>query len=404
MRQASAPLLILALLILPCAAFAGFTETLPAGTWLVDIGFVMSDLNSKWDNENKRVPLIDDLKRFEPGAGIQGILKPEARAQLGVLVNQLHYGVFDNWLVGVGIPVLAYTKVDPKFNWEKGDYQWNLGRPYSESDFWEWAGSMGQPEPEAWEGNKWVLSDILLATRWRFTDKLEWFQDNQVSMAVLAMGALPTGRQQDPEEVVTSGTTTWDLQSNGELGLHLSLDKTFKESMDGRFGLGWDLFYEMRLPHKYRSPEGTKNPLMLNFRPFIGKYYTQKGGDFSGASFQIDVVPYKGPALGTWLVKGDVEKAQALPPMLSFNLRYTFTHVQQSDWDSESPIWDYEMEKGWRPGFKNSIGAQMVVSLLRVGMPMQPYVSYRNLTLIPGQNVRAPNVLTAGSRFLLKFW
>ena len=404
MRQASAPLLILALLILPCAAFAGFTETLPAGTWLVDIGFVMSDLNSKWDNENKRVPLIDDLKQFEPGAGIQGILKPEARAQLGVLVNQLHYGVFDNWLVGVGIPVLAYTKVDPKFNWEKGDYQWNLGRPYSEEDFWQWAGSMGQPKPEKWEGNKGVLGDIQLGLRYRFTDKSEWFRDKGLAMAVLLMGALPTGSQPDPEEVISAGTTSWDLHANGDLGIHLSMDKFFKESLDDRLTLGFEVFYEALLPHRYTSPTGEISPLMLNFRPFTGKHYTIDGGDFSGFSFQTDVVPFKGPALATWLVKGDTSQAEKLPPLLTLSLRYTFNHLQQTDWNSESPIWDWDRERLWRPGYKNILWGQMVVSLLRVGAPIQPYVAYRNLSWIPGKNARAPDVLMMGTRVLLKFW
>jgi hypothetical protein len=297
-----------------------------------------------------------------------------------------------------------YTRVDPKFEWEEGDYQWNLGRSYSEDDFWQWAASMGQPKPEYWEGNKGVLGDIQLGLRYRVTDKNEWFRDNGLAIGLMLMGALPTGKQAEPEEVVTAGATSWDLHFNGDIGVHVGLDKSFKESLDDRLILGLDVYYEWLLPHKYKTPTGEKNPLMLTYSPYVGRYYTVDGGDFSGFSFKTDIVPWKGPARATWLTKGDPEMAEKFPPLLTVSFMYTFTHLQQSDYESESDIWDWEREKTWKPGYKNILGANMTVSLLRLGAPLQPYVSYRNLTWLPSKNCRAPNVFSFGTRALLKFW
>ena len=390
--------------LLPCTASGGFTETLPKGTFLIDESYMISSLDSAYNNQGRKAPLLDPIERYEPGGGLQGIIIPKAKVKYGILVNQLHYGILDNLSIGIGVPVVLYTEVNPNLEWQPGDFQQNLGRPYSEKDFWEWAASMGQPKPQKWIGNKGVLADIQLGLRYRFTDGFTWFDKNGLAMSVLLTGALPTGRQPDPEEIVAAGTTSWDLHSNGDIGLHLSMDKFFKKSLDGRLILGADVFYEFLLPHQYTSPEGEKNPLLLNYRPYVGKHYIIDGGDFSGASFQTDIVPYKGPTLSTWLTKHDMEKAKSLPPFLTLSFRYTFTYLQQTNWESNSEIWDWEREKLWRPGYKNILQGQAVFSLLRIGAPIQPYFAYRNQTWIPGKNCRAADVLNFGVRLLIKAW
>ncbi len=388
----------------PCALFAGFTETVPAETFLFDTSFIMSTIDKRWDDNGKLVPLIDPMVRYEPGAGEQGTLIPNVQADLGILAIQLHYGLTDSLMAGVAVPIVMYTKVDPKFEWEEGDYQWNLGRSYSEQDFWDWAESMGQPKPEKWEGNHGVLSDIILVSRWRFTDGFKWFHDKDLAMAFMFMGALPTGAPAEPEEVVSAGTTTWELHANGDLCFHLGLDKFFTESLGGRLTLGLEAFYEVMLPHEYIAPQGEKNPLMLNIRPYTGRTYVIDGGDFTGFSTQVDVVPIKGKARQTWLTKGRQEMADKFPPVLSLTAKYTFTHLQQSNWESDSDIWDWEQEEQWRPGYKNILFGQATVGLYRFGVPLMPYASYRNLTWLPGKNCRAPNVMGFGIRSVLKFW
>jgi len=404
MRAFQFTLCTLLCLLLPAMAWAGFTETLPQGTFLFDIGYVHSVVENRWDDDGELVPLIDPIERYEPGAGKQGILVPQVRAELAMIAPQVYYGILDNLLFGFGVPIMLYSDVDPRFEWERGDYQWNLGRSYSEDDFWQWAGSMGQPEPQPWRGNEGTLGDVLLGLRFRYSDYWSWFDKHDMALAMMLIGALPTGTPPDPELVITAGTTSWDLHANGEFGIHLSYDKFFKKSLDNRLTLGFEVFYEFFFPREYESSTGEENPLMLTYRPYVGKRYTIDGGDFSGFSVQTDIVPWRGRARQTWLTRSNPDMAANLPPLLTLTLRYTFTHLQQTDWQSNSEIWDWEREKLWKPGYKNILFGQVAFSLLRLGIPLQPYVAYRNLTWIPGKNARAPNVLLAGTKAILKFW
>lgn len=403
-RLAAATALALALL-LPGQLWAGFSETLPKGVFMLDIGLVRSSINSAWKNDGTLGPLIDPLERFEPGGSKQGTITPDVEAKYTVLVNTIQYGLFDSLTLAVGIPVVLETDVRPGLSWEEGDYQWTLGRPYSEEDFWAWAWSMGQPKPGDWTGNRGVLTDMIIGFRWRPTDYLSWFRKVGLASALTVLYAVPTGTPADPEEVVSAGTTAWNLHFQGELGFHLGIDKFFPKALDNRLILGADLFYEIFFKHEYDTPSGVKNPLLLNDAPYAGPTYTVDPGDFIGASFQVDVVPFKGPALATWLSGGSVERAKELPPMVTLTFRYTHIHIGQSDWTSESPLWDWEdQEENWRPGYKNIIQLMASVSLLRVGVPLTPYVMYRNQTWLPGKNFRAANVIATGVRIPLKFW
>jgi len=396
-------LVVLGLLCAPAAGFAGFTETPPAATFLLDETFFVADLEYAYDDEGRRGPLIAPIWRYEPGGGLQGVIIPDARVRFQVLLNQLQYGITDWLSVGVGVPVVIRTAVEPGLRWVPGDYQWTLGRPYSEQDFWDWAASMGQPKPGNWTGNRGVLGDIVIGARWRFSEHFETLRRAGVRLALTAMGALPTGRAADPEEVVAAGTTSWDLHTQGELAFHLSMDKTFAE-LDRRVTVGVDAFYEVFFRHRYRTPSGTKHPLLLNFKPYVGDTYTLDPGDFSGFSVQVEGVPWRGPARATWLTGRDAARAAELPPLVTLGVRYTHVHLAQSDWESRSSLWDWEREKMWRPGFKNILALQVGVSLLRLRVPLDLYGGYRNQTWIGGKNCRASNVWFTGVRVPIRFW
>lgn len=382
---------------------AGFTETPPSGAFVLDETFFVADLEHAYDNAGRLRPLLDPIWRYEPGGGLQGILVPEARVRFVVLLNQLIYGVTDWLAVGIAVPVVLRTTVDPRLSWVPGDYQAALGRAYSEEDFWSWAASMGQGRPGRWTGNRGVLGDIVLGLRWRFSEHVDWFGRHRLEAALSVMGALPTGRPPDPEEITAAGTTSWDLHAQGELAFHLSIERTFPE-LDDRLTVGLDAFYEILFRHRYRTPSGTKHPLLLNLRPYVGETYTLDPGDFSGISVQVEGVLWKGPARGTWLVGGDEARARSLPPLVTMAVRYTHVHLGQSDWDSQSALWDWDREKSWRPGYKNILALQGTVSLLRLGVPAEVYGGYRNQTWIGGKNCRASNVWFSGLRVPLKFW
>jgi len=387
------------------SAFAGgFTETLPPEVFMLDVGASISSVNKSYDDDGGARPLINDIERYEPGGGLQGIIKPNANVNYYILINQLRYGVTKDLTLALGVPVVLGNKVEPRLGWTPGEYQSGLGRPYSAEDFWQWAGSMGQPKPGSWSGNKGVLADIILAARWRFTDRIDAFAQSGFASSIFIFGALPTGKQKDPEQLVAAGTTSWDLHSMGELGFHLSADYRFGEALDDRLLIGLDVFYEFLFKHTYDTPRGTINPLILNQAPYVGDTYDIDPGDFYGFAFTADVAAWKGPVTDNWLARSDANKGEGFPPILSLSVKYTFTYLGQSDWTSKSEIWDWEQEKYWRPGYKNILNAGFVISLLRVGAPMQLYMDYRNQSWIPGKNARAADVFSFGVRAIAKFW
>jgi len=386
------------------AEAGGMTETLPRGGWLLDLAFFLSNLSHMYNDDGELRPLLPEIDRYEPGGGYQGTIIPNANVQYGILAIQLQYGILDYLTAGIGVPVVLYNTIEPDLSWREGDYQQYVGRSYSEDDFWGWAESMGQPKPGKWSGNEGVLSDILLGARYRFSDHFRAMRESEWALALSIYGSLPTGSPPDSEDVVSAGTTSWDLHSQGELAFHLSLDRFFSEHLNGRLLLSLDLFYEVFFRHEYDTPRGTRNPLLLNYQPYVGDTYTIKPGDFWGGSFQVEVIPYYGQARATWLVAGDQGRANSLPPVISCWLRYTHIQIGQSDWQSDSEIWDYQQERNWGPGYKNILTAQLNISFLRLGAPLMLYVRYRNLTWIGGRNSRAADIWTFGTRIPAKFW
>lgn len=403
LARIAATFLAALLMLIGTPARAQFTQTLPKETWMLEISHNHSWLTNGYDNNGRKVELLDRMERYDPGGGLQGIIVPKAKAEYEITVIQLRYGILKYLTAVVGIPIVARTKVVPDLQWIEGDYQWPLGRSYSEDDFWQWAASMGQPKPGKWVGNKGVLSDIVLALRYRFSDHLSALRKVGVGVALTAYYALPTGQKKDPELLTASGATSWELHFQGDLGFHLGVDKTFL-SIDKRITLGFEIFYEAMLPHKYDTPRGTVNPLLLRFEPYVGDTYRIDPGDFMGASVAASFVLWKGPAKGNWLTKGSADRAAKLPPMLTLSFQYTFTYLGQSNWMSNSDLWDWTNEKIWRPGYKNTLTFQLLLSLLRVGVPAQIFFRYRSLSLIPGKNCRAADVLTGGIQIPLKFW
>ena len=385
-------------------AYGGFAEGLPKGTFLLDIQYNFSWLDGAWDNDGKMGPLIPVIERYEPGGGKQGTLIPNANVHYHVMAFQLQYGIFDWLALGFGVPVVIRTDKSPDLQWVSGDFQPNLGRAYSDSDFWQWAESMGQPKPGRWVGNKGALGDLVLGLRFKWSDLIPAFGRAGVDSALTVTGAIPTGRRADPEEVVAAGTTMWDLQTQGNLSMHLGVDKRFDKELDGRLTLGLEVFYDWCAARRYVAPSGQRNPLLMNLQPFIGTSYIIDPGDFVGTSFQVDVVPWKGPARGSWITGSDEEKARAVPPLLTLSFRYTFLRSAQPHYHSQSDLWDYTQEDRWRPGYRNIMTMTGLFSFLRLGAPLQLYFTYRTLSLIPGRNARAADVFTTGIRIPAKFW
>jgi len=390
--------------------FAGFTETLPKGTFMVEESYFHAEVKNSWKKDGTLGPIVDPMDRYEITTGEKlGVLHVPVEASHDVLVSLLQYGILDNWTLVIGLPVILKTEVDPKFEWAPGDDTAEWGVFEDVGMFWEWADKYGQPAIVKWKGNEGVLSDIVLATRLRFTDWISpWFDRQGLAAALTMYGVIPTGAGPDHEEVLSAGTSTWSLHFQGEIGFHLSADYTFR-SLDDRITLGVDVFHEIFLAHEYQAAQGIKHPVILQdeVKEVGAPTYKIDPGDFTGVSGQIDVVPLKGPTWATWLSSQSLENAEEFPPLLTLSFRYTHTRLGQSDWQTpySGSWWEWDdKEEIWQPGYKNILTMTATISLFRMGIPLQVYGGYRNQSWIPGKNFRAANVTSMGFRFPLKFW
>jgi hypothetical protein len=397
--------LVLTVLLAAAPARAMETQVLPKGTWLLDVAYLHSTLDKQWDGQRRATPLIAEIPRYEPGGGLQGILRARPEASFHFLMMQLMYGLTDRLSVALYVPVVLNTSVATNFSWQPGDFQSQLGRSYSEDDFWAWAASMGQPRvPKTWSGNNGALSDIILGARY-LLPQFGWMQRSGFRWAGSLQVALPTGTNMDPEAAVSAGTNLWELHAAGTIEAHLSADQPFLED-DGvsRGNVGADVFYSAFLPRRYTSGRGTVNPLLNNIAAYVGDDYWVDGGDWFGGTLSVDVVPIIGPTRASIVSGNSLEKARTLPPLVTLSLGYTHIRTLQSYWLSDSALWSWDREKLWQPGEKNIVKGTVTVSLLRVGLPLQVYASYRTQDLVPGRFTRPANVFTAGVRALVAFW
>lgn len=388
---------------LPAMAWAGNTATAPKGVFVLDFSYMDATVNQGYNNSRDVVSLIEPIERYEPGGGKQGTITAKPSVVYNLFVSQLLFGVTDDLTVAIGAPLVRQTDIDPKLGWTPGIYQPQLGRPYSEDDFWQWAKSMGQKKPTRWVGNKNTMADIVLGGRWRLP-RNDALKRAGIQSALALQFALPTGTAPDPEELVAAGTTVWDLHNYGDIEAHLSVERPVLFDGVQRFNAGIDLAYSYLRTRTFDTPTGAKNPLLLTFSPYAGKTYELNPGDFFHVTGLVEFAPLLGPTWATFVSGGKLETAQKFPPLLNFLASYTWTHVDQSDWKSESKVWDWGREKLWRPGDKNTIRLQADVSLLRMGLPVQLYAAYRNQEWINGKNTRASNVAIAGLKLILKFW
>ncbi|PZR11880.1 MAG: hypothetical protein DI536_16225 [Archangium gephyra] len=392
-------------LLCASSAFAMETQVLPQGAWMLDLSYWRSSIDKQWGGNRQALPLIEENRRYEPGAGLQGILAPRPKAEFDFLFIQLMYGITDRLSAAVYIPLVLRSHVSTNIQWTPGDYQSPLGRSYSEDDFWAWAGTLGQPRvPADWEGG-FQMSDMILGARYLLPE-FEWMKEHHFRWSGTLQVALPTGSNFDPEAAVSVGTNLWELHAAGDVEVHLSADKQFFVDEYGvpKLNIGADVFYSFFRPRQYKAGRGLQNPLLNNNAPYIGDTYIVDGGDWIGGTVSVDIAPFMGPTLPSIVSGHDLKKANALPPIFTLTLSYTRVQTFQSDWQSQSALWDYDREKYWQPGEKNILKATANVSLMRVGLPLQIYARYQAGDIIPGRYTRPANIFTAGVRVIAKFW
>ncbi len=384
-------------------AWAGNTTTLPAGAFILDESWIEADTSVQWSNDRKPLTLLQGIDRYEPGGGLQGTITAAPFVRYRFIASQAFVGLTDKLTAAIGVPLVTSTTIAPNFGWVPGDYQSTLGRKYSEDDFWQWAKSMGQPKPGAFDGNHYTLADIVVGLRYRLPD-FSFLEVLGIQAAVAGQLAIPTGVNPDPENLVAAGTTVWELNNYGDAELHLALDRPVKVDGVQRFNFGIDAWYSWFRTREYVTPKGTTSPLLLTYAPYVGSTYTVDPGDFMAIMAMLEVAPLLGPTWATFASGHSLEKANTFPPLLNLTLGHSYTTVGQSRYYSQSAIWNYDREKVWRPGDKNTVRLSADVSLLRMGLPLQFYAQYRNQEWVPGRNTRASNIFQCGVRIIAKFW
>jgi hypothetical protein len=393
------------ILLSSLSAFAMETQVLPQSTWTFEFAYLGTSLDKQWSGDGKPLALVEESRRYEPGQGLQGILRAKPQAQLHVLLIQALYGITDKLTAALYVPIVLNSRVATNLSWEPGDYQSSLGRQYSEEDFWGWASSLGQPRiPAVWETGP-RLGDMILGGRY-LLPQTEWMSKNFFRWSATLQVAIPTGQNFDPEEAVSVGTNLWELHAAGDVEAHVSADKHFFVDEHGvyRLNIGMDLFYSFFRPREYRAGHGLKNPLLNNNAYYVGDTYIVDGGDWLGGTISVDATPILGPTRASIVSGGDAEKAKGLPGLLNLNVIFTRIQTFQSDWQSQSPLWDWDREKFWQPGSKNLVRATATISFLRLGAPIQIYARYQSGDLVPGAYTRPAVIFSAGVRLVAKFW
>ncbi|MFT3836874.1 MAG: hypothetical protein QM723_07745 [Myxococcaceae bacterium] len=391
--------------LLATSALANETTMAPKDTFVLDFGYINSTLDKAWDGNRHAISLIDSLPRYEPGGGLQGILSAQPHVEYQLATFQVAYGLFDWLMLVVAVPMVIQTTIDANFQWTPGDYQSSLGRRYSMDDFWAWAASMGQPRPpDHWVGNRSTMADMVIGARAKIPD-FSFLQAAGLRMTGTLLIALPTGRDPAPEELVTAGTTSWDLHAYGDVEAHLNWDRPFMTNDEGisRFNVGGDIYYAFFRPRTLTTPTGKKNPLILDYAPYVGSTYTIDPGDWFGVGISADWAMFDGPTLNTWLSRKAGSTA-GWPALFVVTVGYTYIATGQTTWTSSSALWDWEREKRWQPGDKNLFKFIATLSLLRVGLPLQLYAMWRSQDFIPGRYTRPAEGFTCGLRVIAKFW
>ena len=169
------------------------------------------------------------------------------------MLIQVLYGITDRLTAAVYVPIVMHSRVTTNLSWEPGDYQSQLGRKYSEDDFWGWASSLGQPRvPTVWEAGV-RLADIVLGARYLLPETI-WMSKNHFRWSATLQVALPTGANFDPEAAVSVGTNLWELHAAGDVEAHVSADKHFFVDDFGvyRVNVGVDLYYAFFRPRRTR--------------------------------------------------------------------------------------------------------------------------------------------------------
>ena len=378
-------------------ALAGWADTLPKHGMIVETSFSENIIATQFDSHGQDEPLAD-FDMYAPTGEYLGTIVAPARATTRSWVTKVALGLTDRFTMALIFPVLTGRRVQLNLDWTEGDFSNELGRPYSEDDFWQWANSMGQPTPEDWEGPA-ALSDIVVGGFYNFVNH------KNLTFTVLGIVNTRTGEDRDPEVLGAYGTTLYELGFAGDLGAHALFDFKFPGTLFARTTFSAELFYEYLFERSYRASTGKINPLVTNDAPYTGDSYRVKPGDYYGYGVGVDFCLIRGRRTPTWLTRADPEFQGILPALLNMGFAFHNFFAFPSNFHSQSTQWDDEQEAdGLNKALRKcTLSAKATLSLLRYGCPLDLFVKYTDQELIKGKNFRPITGWEFGLRIYYSF-
>lgn len=359
----------------PHDARAGFADTPGKGTFVLDVSYQEPWVRQNFDGRGRTTNLNEDIVMYDPAGTPLGVISVPARHYDKVLLTQAFYGFTDAFAAGVVIPYFLESKTKLNLQWTPGAYASDLGRPYSEEDFWRFAGSMGQGKPGDFRAGK-RLGDIVLGGLYQIQ------KGKRYQTAVMGFVNTRTGEPANPEILGSSGTTGFELQSNGDAGMHAMGDYR----LNPRISVGGELFYEWFGPRRLASARGTVNPLLSYEGRYNGGGYLVVPGDWLGGMAGASFTLLRGTDATSWITKNNPKLQKSLPPLLTAEPRLKYTRFFGNRYRSGSPYFDYVNNEANPNGFRVNVEFKASLNALRYGAPVALNYSYVNQELIAGRN------------------
>lgn len=355
--------------------WAGYADTPGKGTFVLDVNYRYAYTKHRLNQERELVNLNDDIVMYDPAGTPLGTISVPAYHYDKVLLTQAFYGFTDKFAAGVVMPYFLESRTELNLTWKPGAYAADLGRPYSGDDFWQFAGSMGQARPrDFYASNR--LGDIVLGGIYGLKKTRRW------QTSLLGFVSTRTGTKANPEVLGATGTTGFELQSNGDVGLHVLGDYFFNP----RISAGGEVFYEGFFPRRMQSAAGAVNPLLLYEGRYNGGGYVVIPGDWVGAATGVQFTLLRGTAKPSWITKGNPAMQKTLPPLLTVRPSLKYTRFFGNRYRSSSAHFDRTQNAQNRSADRFTFEFSVATNFLRYGVPLGPYYQYHTQELVRGRN------------------
>jgi hypothetical protein len=368
-------LALLALLAAAPRAFAGFADTPGKGMIILDVNYRYAWTEHFLDDHGRLTNLNADIVMYDPAGTPLGTISVPAYHFDKVLLTQLFYGFTENFAGGVVVPYFLASQTDLHLNWTSGAYAGDLGRPYSEQDFWAFAGSMGQQKPKDFRAGA-RIGDVVLGGIYNLKKTKRW------QTAALGFVSTRSGSKADPELLGAIGTSGFELQTNGDVGLHLLGDYF----LNPRISAGGELFYEGFFPRRNRSALGTVNPLLSYEGRYNGGTYIVVPGDWFGATAGMQFTLLRGTNHESWITRGKPAMQKSLPALFTVRPSLKYTRFLGNRYASASDYFDRTMNASHRAANRYTFEFSAAANFLRYGVPLGPYYQYHSQELVRGTN------------------